>query len=169
MSPVERRRGGAHTGRSVAVAVVGVVVALGVAFAVATVASQGDVDVRLGDDRFTIGNAQDVLDDIEERGAPLGFNDVARFQRPIWVDNRGDDPETGWVAFGAFLPDDPDCLVQYDEDEDRFVTDPDDESCEERRTFPRSGEGLRQFPTEVADGRLFIDLQDADTDAGADG
>lgn len=162
MSPVERRRGAGHTGRAVAVAVVGVVVALGVAFGVATLASRGDVDVRLGDDRFVIGNAQDVLDDISEQGAPLGFNDVARFQRPIWVDNRGDDPSTGWVALGAFVPDDPDCLVQYDDQDDVFVTAPDDERCEERASFPRSGDGLRRYPTEVVDGQLFIDLQDTD-------
>ena len=66
--------------------------ALGVAFVVATLASRGDVDVNLGDDRFIAGSARDILDDIQERGAPLGFNDVANFARPIWVDNAGDDP-----------------------------------------------------------------------------
>lgn len=157
MSPVARRQGGAHTGRAVMVAIVGVAIALGVAFGVATLASRGDVDVRLGDDRFSAGDARDILDDIEEREAPLGFNDVARFQRPIWVDNAGDDPTLGWIAVGAFEPDDPSCLVQWNADADRYVSE-----CDESVTFPRSGAGLRQFPTEVVDGRLFVNLQDTD-------
>ena len=157
MSPVARRQGGAHTGRAVLVAIVGVAIALGVAFGVATLAGRGDVEVRLGDDRFSAGDARDLLDDIEEREAPLGFNDVARFQRPIWVDNAGDDPALGWIAVGAFEPDDPSCLVQWDADADRYVSE-----CDESVTFPRSGAGLRQFPTEVVDGRLFVNLQDTD-------
>lgn len=163
MSPVARRQGGAHTGRAVLVAVVGVAIALGVAFGVATLAGRGDVEVRLGDDRFEPGDARDILDDIQERGAPLGFNDVARFQRPIWVDNAGDDPDIGWIAVGAFVPDQPDCLVQWQAQRDRYVAE-----CDESITFPRSGAGLRQFPTEVVAGRLFVNLQNTD-DTDTDG
>ena len=137
------------------VAIVGVAIALGVAFAVASLASRGEVEVNLGDDRFNAGEASRLLDDIQERGAPLGFNDVARFQRPIWVDNAGEDPDTGWIAVGAYLPDRPDCLVQWDAERDRYVAE-----CDESITFARSGAGLRQFPTEVVDGRLQINLRD---------
>ena len=158
MSPVARRQGGAHTGKAVLVALVGVAVALGVAFGVAALAGRGDVKVRLGDDRFEAGSARDILDDIEEREAPLGFNDVANFRRPIWVDNTGEDPDLGWIAVGAFVPDDPDCLVQWVADVDRYVSE-----CDDEVTFPRSGAGLRQFPTDVVDGRLFVNLQDTDT------
>lgn len=139
------------------VAVLGVGIALGVAFGVATLAGRGDVQVRLGDDRFEAGSARDILDDIEEREAPLGFNDVARFQRPIWVDNTSDDADSGWIAVGAFVPDEPECLVQWNADRDRYVAE-----CDDSITFPRSGAGLRQFPTEVVDGRLFVNLQDTD-------
>ena len=159
MSPVARRPGGAHTGRAVVVAIVGVALALGVAFAVASLASRGEVEVKLGDERFNAGDARDVLDDIQERDAPLGFNDVARFQRPIWVDNAGDDPERGWIAVGAYVPDRPDCLVQWDADVERFVAE-----CDDSITYPRSGAGLRQFPTEVVDGELQIDLREGDSD-----
>lgn len=158
MSPVARRKGGSHTGRSVLTAVVVVAVAMGVTFGVAVLASKGNVDVRLGDDRFVAGSARDILDDIQERKAPLGFNDVANFTRPIWVDNGGDDPDTGWIAVGAYLPDDPSCLVQWVADDDRFVA-----QCDPTITFPRSGAGLRQFGVNVTDGRLEITLQDPET------
>lgn len=158
MSPVARRQGGTHTGRAVLVAIVGVAVALGVAFGVASLSGRGDIDVNLGDSRFVAGSARDILDDIQEREAPLGFNDVARFQRPIWVDNGGDDPDQGWIAFGAFLPDDPSCLVQWVAARDRYVAE-----CDESITFPRSGAGLRQYLTRVIDGRLEINLQDPDS------
>ena len=154
MSPVERRRSNAHSGRAVFVAIALVVLALAGAYGVASLATRGNVDVRLGDDRFIAGSARDILDDVQERGAPLGFNDVANFQRPIWVDNAGDDHETGWIAIGAYLPDDPSCLVQWDADVDRFVAE-----CDPTITFPRSGAGLRQFATRVVEGRLEINLR----------
>lgn len=163
MSPVAKRRGRGHTAKTVAVAGAGVVIALGTAFLVASLASRGGVEVRLGDDRFAAGDTGELLDDIEERDAPLGFNDVANFRRPIWVDHTGDDPTTGWLALGAFLPDDPSCLVQWRPDPARYVAE-----CDESITFPRSGEGLRRYPTEVVDGELFVDLQDRTDRDGSD-
>ncbi len=154
MSPVARRQGGAHTGRAVLVAVVGVAIALGVAFGVATLAGRGDVEVRLGDDRFDAGGAESRADSVD-RGGPVLFPDVANFQRAIYVDHSGDDPEAGWIAVGAFVPDDPTCVVTFDVESDRYVA-----GCDESISFPRSGAGLRQFPTEVVDGRLFVNLQD---------
>lgn len=156
MSPVERRQSTAHTGRSVLIAVVVVAFAFGVAYLVATATSRGDMELRLGDDRFIAGSARDILDDIRERGAPLGFNDVANFSKPIWVDNGGADHEVGWIAVGAYLPEDPTCLVQWIAEREAFVAD-----CDPTIEFPRSGAGLRQFPTRVVEGRLEITLQDA--------
>ena len=153
MSPVARRQGGAHTGRAVAVAVVGVTVALATAFGVATLASRGDVDVRLGDDSFDAGIAESRADSVDD-GGPVLFPDVARFQRAIYVDHAGDDPETGWIAVGAFVPDEPECSLTFEPDVDVYVSE-----CDSDVTFPRSGAGLRQYPTEVADGRLFVNLQ----------
>lgn len=154
MSPVERRRSGSHTGRTVFVSVAVIGLALGTLYLVATLASRGDVEMRLGDDRFIAGSASDILDDIHQRGAPLGFNDPARRERPIWVDNAGDDHESGWVAVSAYLPEDPSCLVQWSAEADLFVAE-----CDSSLTFPRSGEGLRRFSTDVVDGRLEIDLR----------
>lgn len=154
MSPVERRSPGSHTAKAVLVTVVVIGLALAGLYGVATLASRGDVEMRLGDDRFIAGSASDILDRIIADGAPIGFNDPARRERPIWVDNTGDEPDEGWTVVSAYLPDDPSCLVQWDADADHYVAE-----CDDTLTFPRSGEGLRQFPHEVVEGRLEIDLR----------
>jgi hypothetical protein len=153
MSPVARRQGGAHTGRAVLVAVTGVVIALGVAYGVAMLASRGDVQVNLGDDRFNAGNVENRAESVED-GGPVLFPDVANFERSIYIDHAGDDPERGWLAIGAFEPDRPECSVTFVREDDQYVSD-----CDESVTFPRSGQGLRGYPTEVVDGRLFVNLQ----------
>ena len=161
MSPVAKRRGRGHTGRAVAVAVVGVVVALGTAFLVATLASRGDVQVRLGDDRFDAGRTGNLARIIEEDGQPILFPDPANFSRSIYVDHQGDDPATGWIALSAFVPDQPECTLTFDPEVDRFTIDDEQPaSCDRDTSFPRSGAGLRVYATEVVDGRLTVDLQD---------
>ncbi len=158
MSPVARRPGGAHTGRAVLVALFGVVVALGVAYGVATLVSRGEVDVKLGDARFNAGRTENLARIIGDDGQPVLFPDPATFSRAIYVDHAGSDPDSGWKAFGAFVPERPECTVLFHADVERFVAD-----CDASITYPRSGDGLRRFPTEVVDGRLFVDLQDAST------
>lgn len=161
MSPVAKRRGRGHTGRAVAVAVVGVVVALGVAFGVATLASRGDVEVRLGDDRFNAGNVDNLARIIAGDGQPVLFPDPANFSRSIYLDHTGDAPETGWVAVSAFVPEQPECTLTFDPAAGAFVIDDNQpDSCDRETTYPRSGAGLRVFATEVVDGRLFINLQE---------
>jgi len=161
VSPVAKRRGGGHTGRAVSVAVVGVAIALGTAFGVATLASQGDVEVRLGDDRFDAGRTENLAEIIAEDGQPILFPDPANFSRAIYVDHVGDDPDAGWLALSAFVPDRPECTLVFDPEVDRFtIGDEQPEACDRSLTFPRSGAGLRTFPTLVTDGRLSIDLQD---------
>lgn len=161
MSPVAKRRGRGHTGRAVAVAVVSVVVALGVAFLVANLASRGDVQVRLGDDRFEAGRTENLARIIDDDGQPILFPDPANFARSIYVDHQGQDPATGWIALSAFVPDQPECTLTYDPEVDLFTIDDEQPaSCDRDTTFPRSGAGLRVYATEVIDGRLTIDLQD---------
>jgi hypothetical protein len=161
MSPVAKRRGRGHTGRAVAVAVVGVVVAVGTAFLVATLASRGDVQVRLGDDRFDAGRTENLARIIEEDGQPILFPDPANFSRSIYVDHQGQDSATGWIAVSAFVPDQPECTLTYDPDVDLFtIGDEQPASCDRNTTYPRSGAGLRVYATDVVDGRLTVDLQD---------
>ena len=161
MSPVAKRRGRGHTGRAVAVAVVGVVVALGAAFLVANLASRGDVQVRLGDDRFEAGRAENLARIIDEDGQPILFPDPANFSRSIYVDHQGEDATTGWIALSAFVPDRPECTLTFDPDVDLFTIDDEQPAaCDRDTTVPRSGAGLRVYASEVIDGRLTIDLQD---------
>lgn len=162
MSPVARRTGNAHTGRAVLVALVGVGLLMGLGYAVVVFSSSSDdVEIRLGDDRFGAGNAEDRSERIAEDDAPIGFGDPLDGTRPIWLDHTGDDPDTGWVAFGAFLPDDPGCTVNWQRDRDEYVAD-----CDDSITFGRDGAGLRQYRVIVEDGDLFVDLRDED--AGED-
>ena len=164
MSPVAKRRGRGHTGRAVAVAVVGVVLALGTAYLVATLASRGDVQVRLGDDRFEVGNAENLAGIIADDGQPVLFPDPANFSRSIYVDHQGEDPETGWIALSAFLPDQPECTLTFDPESGQFTIDDEQPaSCDRDTTYPRSGAGLRVYATEVVDGTLTVDLQDQAT------
>jgi hypothetical protein len=161
MSPVAKRRGRGHTGRAVAVAVVGVVVALGVAFGVAILASSGDVEVRLGDDRFNAGSVENLARIIADDGQPVLFPDPANFSRSIYVDHTGASPDTGWVALSAFVPEQTECTLTFDPEVGAFTIDDNQPaSCDRATTYPRSGAGLRVFPTEVVDGRLFVNLQE---------
>lgn len=166
MSPVARRQS-AHTGRAVAVALVGVAFALGLAFVMANLASRGDVEIKLGDDVFDAGDASDILDEIQEQDAPILFQDVATFRRPIQLDNLGDDPETGWIAFLSIVPTEPDCAVNWDRERNLYVS-----TCDDAVTFPRTGEGLRAIPVTVEGGDIIVDLQDqaddGDDDSGDD-
>lgn len=161
MSPVARRQANAHTGKAVLVAFVGVAIAFGAAWAAVNYSTSSDnVEIRLGDDRFEAGVASRIANDIDKRGAPLAFADVATGRRPIWLDHLGTTDDTGWVAFGAFLPDDPTCSVNWTASRDLYVAD-----CDDAITFPRDGTGLRAFPVTVEIGRLFVDLRVEPADA----
>ena len=69
----------------------------------------------------------------------------------------GDDPDEGWVAFGAFDPDDPSCLVEIDREAKVLVN-----ACDRDVTYPLDGEGLRFYPTSVEDGRVYVDINELD-------
>ncbi len=59
----------------------------------------------------------------------------------IFVQHLGDDPDEGWVAFGAFDPDDPTCLVAIDREAEVLVN-----ACDRAVTYPFDGEGLAPVP-----------------------
>lgn len=125
----------------------------GIAFFVNALAQRGDVQIRLGDDFFNAGDAEDISDDIKDRG-PILFSDLAGGSRDIVVNHLSDDPEQGWVAFEARRPGDSrDCQVTWNAATEMF-----DYSCGEGVTFPPDGEGLNQLPVEITDGRIVVDI-----------
>ncbi len=98
VSPVAESR--SHAGRALAVAGAGVVVALGLAFAVANLASRGKVQVNLGSETFSQQDAEDAAERIAKEG-PILYADTAGGDRDIVLQHLGDDPQTGWLALAA--------------------------------------------------------------------
>jgi len=164
VSPVEQSRG--HAGKALLVAGAGVVLALGIAFLVARMASQGRVDVRLGTDTFSQQDAEDAAEKVAEDG-PILYADTAGGDRDIVLQHLGDDPDTGWIALAARPPGvSRECTIQSrDRDEPFRLLDDDGEvsgDCDGRE-FPPDGEGLPSYPVTVdADGRLDVDLNAED-------
>jgi hypothetical protein len=155
--PVDQTR--SHAGKALLVAGVGVIVALGLAFLVAQAASRGDVTIALGDDRFNAGQSERLAAEISNSdNLPFLYADLVTGGRPLYVTHVGDDPATGWVAFGAFDPDDPACLVEIDRDAKILVN-----ACDRTTTYPLDGQGLRLYPTTVEDGRVLVNLNDLTT------
>jgi hypothetical protein len=159
--PVAQSRG--HAGKALVVAGVAVVVLVAVAFGVAALASRGDVDVRLGDDRFDAGQVENIAEAIaEEDGLPLLYPDLVNRDRHLFVQHLGRRDAEGWAAFGAFDPDEPECVVELDR-EARLLRN----ACDEARTYPLDGRGLRYYPTAVEDGRLYVDINELTTTTAA--
>ncbi len=153
--PVAQTRG--HAGKALLIAGVSVVLILVVTFFVAQAASRGDVEIRLGDDRFDAGGTQSIAARIErDGGLPALYPDLVNRDRPIFVQHAGDDSDTGWSAFGAFDPDDPSCIVEIDREAKILVS-----SCDEATTYPLDGEGLRFYPTVVEVGSIYVTLNEA--------
>lgn len=115
-----------------------------------------EVEVEVGDTRFTVGPAASFADLVEEQG-PLLLPDAARGQRDLWLHHRGDSDREGWVAFAVRPPGAPrDCFVDWDGDDRAFV-----DNCA-GTIYPESGEGLDQYHVSVStEGDLVIDLKAA--------
>ncbi len=155
--PVAQSRG--HAGKALLVAGIGVVVALGLAYLVAQAASRGDVDINLGDDRFDAGQVESIAAAIDDEGGlPLLYQDLVGRGRNIYVQHLEDSPRRGWVAFGAFDPDDPSCAVEIDRATKVLVN-----ACDDSVTYPLDGRGLRYYPTEVEGNRLYVDINELST------
>ena len=154
--PVAQSRG--HAGKALVISAVSVVVLLGGLFLVAHLASRGDVTLNLGDKRFDAGKVDHLAKEIRDGdGLPVLFQDLVGKDRNLYVQHQGRSAKKGWVAFGAFDPDDPTCGIGIDRDHQRLVG-----LCD-HRTYPLDGKGLRQYPTSVEGGKLFVDLNELGT------
>ena len=159
--PVAQSQG--HAGKALAVAAVAIVLIAIVALFVSLAASRGDVEINLGDERFNAGQTDRLAQEIEDGGGlPFLYQDLVGNDRHLFVQHVGDEPDEGWVAFGAFDPDDPSCVVLIDRDERVLVN-----GCDESRTYPLDGEGLRQYPVSVEDGRIYVDVNELTTSTTA--
>jgi hypothetical protein len=161
--PVAQSRG--HAGKALAIAAVAIVLIGIVTVFVALAASRGDVEINLGDDRFEVGRTTELIELIEAGdGLPALFPDLVSRDRNIFVQHTGSDPDEGWVAFGAFDPDDPSCVVEIDREAKTLVN-----ACDREITYPLDGEGLRSYPTTVEGGRVIVDINEIATSAPAGG
>jgi hypothetical protein len=155
--PIAQSRG--HAGKALLVAGVSVALILVLAFLVAQAANRGDVEIKLGDDRFDAGQVESIADAIaDEDGLPLLYQDLVGGDRNLYVQHLEDDPKLGWVAFGAFDPDDPSCAVEIDREAAVLVNE-----CDDSVTYPLDGTGLRYYPAEVKGNRLLVDINELTT------
>jgi hypothetical protein len=109
----------------------------------------------LGDDFFRNIRASDILVSVGA-GGPVFFADLTDGKRDIYVTHLGDDPVEGFVAFSARHPD-TGCLVQWEPADDQFV-----DICDDTNVIGPDGAGLDQYPVELINGFLQIDINFAD-------
>jgi len=159
--PVAQSQG--HAGDGQRLAGVALVLIAVVTIFVALAASRGDVEINLGDERFNAGDTNSIAERIaEDGGLPALYADLVNGDRPIFVQHTGGDPDEGWVAFGAFDPDRPTCLVQIDRDAMVLVN-----ACDPDLTYPLDGDGLRSYPTTVEKGDVIVDINEITTSTTA--
>lgn len=149
--------------RTIAFAVASLAAGVGLLFVIVWLAGSGDVQFKLGDDVFEVGDAERFADIIDEDRQPLLFTSLSR-SRPIYVQHVGDDPEQGWSAFDARSPSDPDGCetgLLWEIGNQVFR-----DTCMPTETYPAGGEGLLQYDASVdAEGTLIVDLnQDEGTE-----
>jgi hypothetical protein len=137
--------------------VITTVIAVGLAallvWSVVKFASQNPEKANLGDPVFNVGSAKRLAKEIDERG-PFLFQDPLSLGRGrnLYIQHLGDDPDTGWSAIEARLPDSEACAVTWDLEREEFV------DCR-RNVHPPDGEGLTTYPGVVENGRVRVDLR----------
>jgi hypothetical protein len=136
--------------KAVLVALAGVLGGIAVFFLVTSIASSGEVEVNLGDDRFEVGDAERLANAIERDEQPLAFPDLLRKNRPIFLQHLGDSPEEGWLAFDAAVDA---CPLEWSVEQETFR-----DTCTDD-VYPRDGEGLPHYPVTVEDGKVIVDLR----------
>jgi hypothetical protein len=159
MSPVKERT--TRNPRSLALALGGVIIGLVILVVVFVVAlpgltEEGRVEVKLGADTFTVGQARPKAESIAVDG-PFLFSDVANGQRDIYVQHLGNDPLTGWSSFDARRPGTGrECTLTWDRSAANF-----DDPCSDQ-AVPADGAGLPTYPVEVTDSEtVIVDLNAA--------
>jgi hypothetical protein len=138
---------------TIVAAAVAVAVAAGMVWLVVRFASQNPDKANLGDPVFQVGRASRLAEEVDDRG-PFLFQDPlsAGRGRNLYIQHLGDDPDEGWSAIEARLPDDPACAVEWDRARGEFV------DCRDGR-HPADGGGLTTYRGTVDDGQVSVDLR----------
>ncbi len=153
--PVGRRTAAGEV-RAIVMVVMALVVLVGGVLLFLNLVSNrsGDVTIRLGDERFDAGRVDRIAAEIDDRG-PILYSDVAGGTRDMLLNHLSEDPQSGWVAFEARRPGaERDCALRWDPDRQVFA----ESSACGGATFPPDGSGLQQYPVEVIDGNIVVDL-----------
>ncbi len=139
--------------RAVVYSVISIGLGVGLVFAVVSLAGSDQIEVKLGDDDFNAGNAENLAAEIAE-GGPIFWPPLSR-NRAIYSNHIGDDPEKGWFAFDAQSPGATgNCVVEWKDDRHLFV-----DNCDPTLVYSATGEGLTQFGVWVDDdGDLIVDV-----------
>ena len=138
--------------RAVIYSVISIALGVGLVFAVVSLAGSDQIEVKLGDDDFNAGDAENLAAEIAERG-PVPWAPLSR-GRSIWINHVGDNSEKGWFAFDVRSPGATgDCVVNWDADRRLFV-----DTCDETLVYSATGDGLTQFAVWVDDGDLIVDV-----------
>lgn len=150
--------------RSLVYVVASLAFGVGLLVLVVALAGSGDVQFKLGDDVFEVGDAETFADRIADDEAPIPFSSLSG-NRPIYLQHIGDDPTTGWYAIDARSPSDPDaCVLEWVIDNQEFV-----DACDPAATFAADGDGLLRYGVTVDDdGQVVIDLDATGTDTDAE-
>ena len=108
-----------------------------------------------GRQSFDAGRVDRLSAEIADRGPFLVPDASPNRRRDIYVQWLGADEGSGWLAFSAFAPGqtDRECFLRWDERSESF-----EDPCT-GETFPADGDGLEQFPTEVRDDRVVVELE----------
>jgi hypothetical protein len=140
----------------VVAALLGVALALAIGFALISMADEGTVEFKLGDDVFDAGSVGNLLDQIEE-GGPVLFPDASDDKdRDVYIQHVGDDRDEGWLAIAAHPPGESrECFLRWLADGERFV------DCR-GETYPADGGDQERFDAYVEDGRVFVDFRAGD-------
>ncbi len=139
--------------RAVVYSVISIGLGVGLVFAVVSLAGSDQIEVKLGDDDFNAGDAENLAAEIADRG-PIPWAPLSR-GRSIWINHTGSDPGLGWFAFDVQSPGaSDDCVVDWDPDRQLFA-----DTCDETLVYSTTGDGLTQFGVWVNDdGDLIVDV-----------
>ncbi len=147
--------------RLVFFAVISLGIGIALLFAVIKLAGDGDIKIKLGDDIFDVGDAQQRAERIRDDAAPLLFPSLNGEARPIYVQHLGNDNSINWFVIDARSPSSPEvCNLGWDTTNQRFF-----DECDIVSTFPPSGDGLVRYEVSIGEkGSLRVDLNEVLSD-----